>query len=80
MALQGSGKKATNLSLDQDLLKDARALGINVSQAAQNGLEAAVKQAKQEAWVEENRAAMEANNRWVEKNGIPLEKYRMFDV
>lgn len=80
MGIQGTGKKATNVTLDQALIADARALGVNVSQAAQSGVEAAVKQAKQEAWITENRAAMEANNRWVAENGIPLEKYRMFDV
>lgn len=73
-------QKATNVTLDQALIADARALGVNVFQAAQNGVEVAVKQAKQEAWIAENRAAMEANNRWVEENGVPLEEYRMFVV
>ena len=75
MGVQGSGKKkATNLSLDQELLKDARALGVNISAAAEEG----VREALRKAWVEENRAAMEAWGEWVEKNGLPLEKYRMF--
>jgi antitoxin CcdA len=80
MGIQGSGKKVTNLSLDQALLADARALGVNISQAAEKGVTEAVRKAKGEAWVQENREAIEASNRWVEKNGLPLEKYRMFDV
>ena len=81
MGVQGSGKKkATNLSLDQDLLRDARALGVNISAAAETGVSEAVRKAKGEAWLKENRAAIEANNRWVEENGLPLAKYRMFDV
>ncbi|NNK16969.1 MAG: type II toxin-antitoxin system CcdA family antitoxin [Sulfitobacter sp.] len=81
MGVQGSGKKkATNLSLDQELLKDARALGVNISQAAEQGVSEAVRKAKGEAWLKENRAAIEANNRWVEKHGLPLAKYRMFNV
>ena len=80
MGYQESRKKAANLSLDQELLKDAKALGVNVSAAAQKGVEAAVKQAKAEAWLRENRANIEASNKWVEENGLPLEKYRMFDV
>lgn len=81
MGVQGIGKKkATNLSLDQELLKDARALGVNISAAAEQGVSEAVRKAKEEAWLEENREAIEANNRWVEENGLPLAKYRMFNV
>jgi antitoxin CcdA len=80
MGVQGSGKKATNLSLDQALLKDARALGVNISQAAEKGLEEAVRKARAEAWLEQNQGAIEASNQWVEANGLPLAKHRMFDV
>ena len=31
-----------------------------------------------EAWIEENREAIEASNAWVEKHGLPLAKYRQF--
>ena len=68
------GKKATNVSLDQALLEDAKALGINISQSAEEGVRAAVRA----AWIEENRASMEAWGRWLEENGLPLEKTRMF--
>ena len=81
MGVQGSGKKkATNLSLDQELLKDARALGVNISAAAEQGVSEAVRKAKGEAWLEENREAIEYWNDWVDKNGLPLEKYRLFNV
>lgn len=80
MGVQGSGKKATNLSLDQELLKDARALGVNISAAAEKGVTEAVRAAKAAAWLEENREAIEASNKWVEEHGLPLEKYRMFNV
>lgn len=79
MGVQGSGKKkATNLSLDQELLKDARALGVNLSEAAEKGVSEAVRKAKGETWLAENREAMEAWGRWVEENGLPLDEYRMF--
>ena len=29
-------------------------------------------------WLEENAEAIKSINEWVEKNGLPLEKYRMF--
>lgn len=37
-----------------------------------------VRAAVDAAWNEENREAIEASNAWVEKNGLPLAKYRLF--
>lgn len=73
-----SPKRLTNLSLDPELLKEARSLDINVSQAAESGVQQAVKAAKTAAWKRENAAAIESSNTWVEENGLPLEKYRPF--
>jgi len=71
-------RRATNVSLPADLIQEARGLGVNISQACQGGLEAEVKKARAAAWVQENRAAIESSNAWVEKNGLPLAKYRLF--
>jgi antitoxin CcdA len=71
-------RKAVNLSLDRTLLEEAKALEVNVSRAAEVGLKAAVKKAKEEQWLAENMAALESINQWVEENGLPLEKYRTF--
>ena len=71
-------RKATNVTLDADLLAAARELGINVSRAAETGLSEAVRRARSENWREENREALESYNRWIEENGLPLEKYRQF--
>tara|TARA_R110002049_G_scaffold188402_2_gene356796 strand:- start:9819 stop:10049 length:231 start_codon:yes stop_codon:yes gene_type:complete len=76
MGIQGRTKKATNVTLDHAMLEDAKALGVNISQAAEEGVRAALRA----AWIAQNRRAIEANNIWVEENGLPLEKYRMFDV
>lgn len=80
MNKQTSIRKATNVSLDSNLLKDAKALGVNISRAAEEGLNDAVRKAKGEAWKRENAESLKAWNEWVEKNGLPLEKYRMFNV
>jgi antitoxin CcdA len=37
-----------------------------------------VKKARAERWLEENMAALDSYNEWVEANGLPLEKYRLF--
>lgn len=71
-----SPKRATNVSLAVDLVEDAKRLGINVSQACQRGLAAEVKAAREAAWKEENRAAIESYNQYVREHGLPLARYR----
>lgn len=70
--------RPTNVSLDATLVTEAKALGVSISQASNQGLEQAVKKARSERWLEENREALDSYNAWVEKNGLPLEKYRLF--
>jgi len=70
--------RATNVSLDPALVAEAKALGVNISMASAVGLEAAVKKARGERWLEENRAALDSYNAYVAANGLPLEKYRLF--
>ncbi|GAA0866769.1 MULTISPECIES: type II toxin-antitoxin system CcdA family antitoxin [Sphingopyxis] len=71
-------KKATNVSLNAELVEEAKKLGINVSDACQSGLAAEVKKARDAAWKEENRAAIESWNEYIRKNGMPYDKYRQF--
>lgn len=77
-ATQPSARRATNVSLRTDLTEEARRLGLNVSQACETGLAAAVKEAREAEWLEQNREALEQWNEWVEKNGLPLARYRQF--
>jgi antitoxin CcdA len=71
-------KRAANLSIDADLLEQARSLDINLSATFEASLREAVRQRKAAAWLEENRAALQSSNEWVEKNGLPLAQYRQF--
>lgn len=71
-------KKATNVSLSAELVEEARKLGINVSEACQTGLAAEVKKAREAAWKEENRAAIESWNEYTRKHGLPYDQYRQF--
>ncbi|MCC5946800.1 MAG: type II toxin-antitoxin system CcdA family antitoxin [Bernardetiaceae bacterium] len=73
-----STRKPTNLSLDSELLKEAKALGINVSRSAEAGIAEAVKRHKQERWLEENASALASSNAYVEANGLPLARHRQF--
>jgi antitoxin CcdA len=71
-------KRATNVTLDVSLVDQAREMGINVSRACEQGLEEQVRKARSAAWLEENRAAIEGWNRYVEEKGLPLARHRRF--
>lgn len=73
-----SPKRATNVSLRSDLIDEAKLLGINISEACEQGLAGEVTRARRDAWLEENRPALEAWNEWVRENGIPYAEYRQF--
>ena len=67
-----------NISLPEDLLAEAKALQINISQAAEAGVAQAITRARSELWLAENQEAIESSNAYVEKHGLPLAKHRMF--
>ncbi len=71
-------KRATNVSLSEALVAEARALDINVSRTCEAGLEREARQERARCWQEENAAGFEAWNDYVERNGVPLAKYRKF--
>lgn len=71
-------RKPTNLTLDSALLSDAKALNVNLSRAAEEGVRAAVVQARAEQWRAENSTAIESSNSFVEQHGLPLDRYRQF--
>ena len=68
----------TNVSLDAALVAEAKNLGVSISQASNRGLSEAVKKARAERWLEENGEALNSYNDWVQANGLPLEKFRLF--
>ena len=71
-------RKATNISLDTGIVEEAKRLGINISRACESGLAQQIAEVRGRIWREENAAAMDAANAWVEENGVPLAQYRQF--
>jgi antitoxin CcdA len=69
-------RKATNVTLSEPLLAEARTLGISVSKAAEAGVARAVAEKRAELWVRENHEALQSSNTYVEQHGLPLAKYR----
>lgn len=76
--VSGSAKRATNVSLNAELIVQAKELGINISQACEAGLEQSIRAITAEAWLEANREALASSNAYVEQNGLPLAKHRQF--
>jgi antitoxin CcdA len=74
-----SGKrKPVNLSLDTGVVAMAREAGLNLSQISEAAIALEARKARDRQWKEKNRDTIEGWNRWIEINGLPLEKYRVF--
>lgn len=70
-----SGKrKLVNMSIDTGIVAAAREAGVNLSQASEEALSRAAKDARDAAWKEENKAWIDAHRSWVENNELPLER------
>ena len=71
-------KKATNLTVNSDLLAQAKELGINISAVLELSLAQRVKQVKADIWLTENQEAIEAYNQDVDENGVFGDDFRSF--
>ena len=75
---EDSPKRATNLSLSTKTLDAARELGMNLSQTVDELLAAEVQRRYWARWNEDNKAAIDAYNERIEREGTSLERYRTF--
>ena len=73
-----AARRPTNLSLDPALLSEAKALKINLSRAAEDGVRQAVAQARAAEWKAQNAQALESSNAYVAAQGLPLDRFRRF--
>ncbi|MGB5325874.1 MAG: type II toxin-antitoxin system CcdA family antitoxin [Pseudomonadales bacterium] len=71
-------KKATNLSVNSDLLAKTKALKINLSATLERALEDRLIQAAADKWAAENKAAIRAYNSFVDEHGCFGDEYREF--
>lgn len=71
-------KKSTNLSINSDLLRQAKDYHINLSKALEQRLIEMLIEEKRREWKEENRDAIEAYNRRIEAAGVFSEGLRRF--
>jgi len=71
-------KKATNLSVNSDLLAQAKQLKINISATLEKSLIQEVRKHKEASWLAENKEALLASNTFVAKHGLFSDEHRVF--
>jgi antitoxin CcdA len=72
--MAATAPKAEGPALPRKLLDEALRLKVEIAGRSEDQ----IRQAVREAWIAENREAIESWNAWTEKNGLPLERYRAF--
>ena len=73
-----SYKRAANLSINAELLDQAKALDINLSATLERALQAEVRARKREQWLEENREAIAVYNARIARAGLAGDHVRAF--
>jgi antitoxin CcdA len=71
-------KRPVNLSITADTIDKAKALGMNLSKTVDALLGEEVKRRYWEKWNEDNQVAIDHYNARIEREGLPLAKYRSF--
>ena len=71
-------KKATNLSVNSDLLKRTKALDINLSATLEQALKEKLVKSEAKKWRDENKNAISAYNDFVDEQGNFGDEYRSF--
>jgi antitoxin CcdA len=71
-------KRPVNLRVNSDLLRQAKALNINLSKALEQQLAAMTREARARQWLEENKAAIDDYNARIERRGVFSDGLRRF--
>ena len=71
-------KKATNLSLNSELLAEAKRLNIKLSATMEKALVQEVHERKKAEWLKQNVEAISACNELTEKHGLFSDSFRAF--
>jgi len=71
-------RRRTSVSVNADLLRQAKELGIPLSGALEQRLVELIRARRQRAWLERNRKAIAAANGYLERHGLPIDERRQF--
>lgn len=71
-------KKSANLSINSDLLQQAKELKINLSKSLEESLAEKIVEQKEKMWLSENQSAIDDYNQRVQKRGVFSSGLRRF--
>jgi len=71
-------KKAVNLRINQNLIDEAKALKINLSQTLETSLIEILREKKKEAWLNDNQDAIALYNKRITEKGVFSDGLRRF--
>jgi antitoxin CcdA len=71
-------RKATNLSIREDVMEGIRKHNLNASQIAEESLAAAVRAAERQKWLDENAEAIDHFNERAERGQLFNKTFRRF--
>jgi len=71
-------KKSVNLSINSDLLRQAKERHINLSKALEQKLLEILREEKRQNWKKDNREAIEAYNQRIVRDGVFSDGLRRF--
>jgi antitoxin CcdA len=71
-------KSPTNLSVRPDLVRRAKALGVNLSELLEAALTRAIAEKERSMWLAENEQAIDEYNAQVAKRGVFSDDWRRF--
>lgn len=71
-------KKATNISINSDLLEKVKQYKINISANVEKTLETLIYEYEKANWEDQNRDAIDDYNKRVEKEGLFSDNFRNF--
>lgn len=72
-----TSKKAVNLGIRDDLLREARAAGINLSHTLELALETTLRDRRRILWRRDNAEALAAYGRHVDRDGLFVARLRV---
>ena len=73
-----ASKKATNLSINSDLLSRVKSLKINLSATLERALESELRKFERNKWLKDNKKAINELNELANNNGLFSDAYRDF--
>jgi antitoxin CcdA len=78
MTQTAMAKRPINLSVNAELLKEARALGLNLSQVLEESLAKIADEKQRDQWLAEIKEAAAIYNRHIERHGVFSKGKRKF--